>query len=85
MFKHPNLNISIASHTDSRGSNLYNQTLSDRRAKETKSWLVKRGVNANRILIKGFGEVDLENYCNDRVDCIEEEHKINRRSVFRIL
>ncbi len=85
MFKHPNLNISIESHTDSRGSNLYNQTLSDRRAKETKSWLVKRGVNANRILIKGFGEVDLENYCNDRVDCIEEEHKINRRSVFRIL
>ena len=34
MFKHPKINISIESHTDSRGSNSYNEALSDRRAKE---------------------------------------------------
>ena len=85
MFKHPKINISIESHTDSRGSNSYNEALSDRRAKETKAWLVKRGINGDRILIRGFGEYNLENYCNDNIDCIEEEHQINRRSVFRIL
>ena len=85
MFKHPKINISVESHTDSRGSNSYNEALSDRRAKETKTWLVKRGINADRILIRGFGEYNLENYCKDNIDCIEEEHQINRRSVFKIL
>ena len=66
-------------------ANQYNEALSDRRAKETKAWLVKRGINGDRILIRGFGEYNLENYCNDNIDCIEEEHQINRRSVFRIL
>ena len=85
MFKHPKINISIESHTDSRGSNAYNEALSDRRAKETKAWLVKRGINGDRIFISGFGENNLENYCQDNVNCLEEEHKINRRSVFKIL
>jgi outer membrane protein OmpA-like peptidoglycan-associated protein/tetratricopeptide (TPR) repeat protein len=85
MFKHPKINISVESHTDSRGSNSYNEALSDRRAKETKAWLVKRGINADRILIRGFGEYNLENYCKDNIDCIEEEHQINRRSIFKIL
>ena len=85
MLKHPKINISVESHTDSRGSNSYNEALSDRRAKETKTWLVKRGINADRILIRGFGEYNLENYCKDNIDCIEEEHQINRRSVFKIL
>ena len=85
MFKHPKINISVESHTDSRGSNSYNEALSDRRAKETKAWLVKRGINADRILIRGFGEYNLENYCKDNIDCVEEEHQINRRSVFKIL
>ena len=85
MFKHPEINISVESHTDSRGSNAYNKALSDRRAKETKAWLVKRGINGDRIFISGFGENNLENYCQDNVNCLEEEHKINRRSVFKIL
>ena len=85
MYKHPDLKISVESHTDSRGSKSYNQALSNKRAKETKSWLVKRGVKSDRIFVKGFGEFDLENYCNDKIDCREEEHQINRRSVFRIL
>tara|TARA_B100000614_G_scaffold261805_1_gene292712 strand:- start:977 stop:3964 length:2988 start_codon:yes stop_codon:yes gene_type:complete len=85
MFKHPQINISIESHTDSRGSNAYNDALSDRRAKETKAWLVKRGINGDRIFISGFGENNLENYCQDNVNCLENEHKINRRSVFKIL
>lgn len=39
--KYPEIKIEISSHTDSRGSNEYNQKLSVKRANETKRWLVK--------------------------------------------
>ena len=44
MVRYPNLNIFIASHTDSRGSNEYNNRLSINRAISTKNWLVRRGI-----------------------------------------
>ena len=84
MIKYPNLKINISSHTDSRGTTSYNKKLSENRAISTKNWLVKRGIDQDRLFINSFGEVDLENYCEDNVDCREEEHMINRRSVFTI-
>ena len=84
LMKYPEIKIEISSHTDSRGSNEYNQKLSINRANETKSWLVKRGIDPSRLITKGFGEFDLENYCNDNIECEEDEHQANRRSVFTI-
>jgi len=82
--KYPEIKIEISSHTDSRGSNEYNQKLSINRANETKSWLVKRGIDPSRLITNGYGEFDLENYCNDNIECEEDEHQVNRRSVFTI-
>jgi outer membrane protein OmpA-like peptidoglycan-associated protein/tetratricopeptide (TPR) repeat protein len=84
MIRYPDLEIFIASHTDSRGSNDYNQKLSINRATSTKNWLVRRGIESERLTTDGFGEFELENYCEDNVTCQEEEHQLNRRSVFKI-
>lgn len=82
--EYPNMKIDIRSHTDSRGSNKYNEGLSDRRAKSTKDWLIKNGIDPKRLISKGYGENHLVNKCSDKVECTEEEHQQNRRSEFII-
>jgi len=51
-----NYKISLAGHTDSRGSVAYNQKLSEKRADAVKKALVKLGVDSNIITTKGYGE-----------------------------
>ena len=82
--QYPKMKLDIRSHTDSRGSFKYNEALSERRAKSTINWLIKNGVNKNRLIGKGYGENELVNKCSDGVDCTEEEHQLNRRSEFLI-
>ena len=84
MIRYPNIKIHIESHTDSRASNRYNLGLSYNRARSTKSWLVKRGINEERISTSALGEMDLDNYCEDNINCQEQEHQMNRRSIFKI-
>lgn len=80
----PGMKLDIRSHTDSRGTFKYNEVLSDNRAKATIQWLIKNGVNPNRLTAKGYGENQLVNQCSDGVSCTEEEHQLNRRSEFII-
>ena len=82
--QYPTMKLDIRSHTDSRASFKYNEALSDRRAKSTIGWLVKNGINPNRLTGKGYGEYQLVNQCKDDVKCSEEEHQMNRRSEFII-
>ncbi|MDH4176689.1 MAG: OmpA family protein, partial [Thermoleophilia bacterium] len=52
-----NLEVVIAvGHTDSDGSDAYNQKLSVRRAEAVKSYLVSKGVEKNRVYTEGKGE-----------------------------
>jgi len=83
--QNPKMKIDVRSHTDSRQSANYNQSLSERRAKATLAWLVKNGIEANRLTGKGYGESQLLNNCSDNVKCTEEEHQINRRSEFIVV
>lgn len=80
----PGMKLDIRSHTDSRGTFKYNEVLSGNRAKATIQWLIKNGVNPNRLTAKGYGENQLVNQCSDGVSCTEEEHQLNRRSEFII-
>ena len=82
--QNPTMKLDIRSHTDSRQTFKYNQALSERRAKSTINWLIKNGINANRLTGKGYGETQLVNKCSDNVECSEEEHQLNRRSEFII-
>ncbi len=74
--------IFAKSHTDSRGSDDYNLSLSDRRAKATVQYVISKGIPAERISGKGFGESELKVQCEP---CTEEQHSQNRRSEFLIV
>lgn len=85
MQEYPKMKIDIRSHTDSRSSAKSNMVLSDKRAKSIMSWLVEKGIAADRLKGKGYGESKLLNRCKDGVKCSEEEHLKNRRSEFVIV
>jgi outer membrane protein OmpA-like peptidoglycan-associated protein/tetratricopeptide (TPR) repeat protein len=82
--EYPELIIHIESHTDSRGSDSYNELLSERRAQSTLEWLISKGITRNRLTAKGYGEGRLINECSNGVECTEEAHQLNRRSMFII-
>ena len=85
MIEYPEMVIELSSHTDSRGSKKYNMKLSQKRAEAAKKWLVENGIDANRIIAKGYGESRILNRCVDGVQCSEEEHRFNRRTEFKII
>lgn len=84
MHKYPTMKIDIRSHTDSRGNDSYNLSLSNRRVKATINWMIKQGIEAGRLSGRGYGETQLLNSCSN-VHCTEAEHQFNRRSEFIIL
>ncbi len=84
MREYTQLIIHIESHTDSRGSDSYNESLSEKRAQSTLNWIVDQGINRSRLSAKGYGEKQLINQCSNGVKCTEEEHQLNRRSMFII-
>jgi peptidoglycan-associated lipoprotein len=83
--EYPEMVIELSSHTDARGNDAYNMDLSQRRANSAKRWLVKRGVDADRIVAKGYGESQILNECVNGVECSEEKHRKNRRTEFKII
>ena len=56
LLENPNARVQIAGHTDSDGSNSYNQTLSEQRAMSVFNYLVQHGVPAANLTTIGFGE-----------------------------
>ena len=56
--KYPDTNIEIIGHTDDKGSDDYNQNLSQRRAVSVADYLKANGISAARIATKGMGETD---------------------------
>lgn len=57
MNENPTMKVQLEGHTDSVGSDAYNQKLSERRANAVKDYLVKKGkIKADRLTTKGFGE-----------------------------
>ena len=52
----PELNLRIEGHTDSTGSDEYNQRLSERRAGSVKDFLAGHGIAMDRMVAVGYGE-----------------------------
>jgi peptidoglycan-associated lipoprotein len=52
----PQLVIELASHTDSRGTEESNDTLSQRRAQSVVDYLIEQGINPARLVARGYGE-----------------------------
>lgn len=76
---YPSTYIDIYGHTDSRGSEVYNQGLSERRASAVQSYLVSRGVQFERTATRGYGETALK--C---AETSEDGYRCNRRVEIRI-
>jgi outer membrane protein OmpA-like peptidoglycan-associated protein len=85
MVEKPRIRIEISSHTDSRESDDYNMELSQRRAQSVVDYLVSKGIKAERLVAKGYGESRLREPCPNNVPCSEEQHSKNRRTEFRVL
>jgi OOP family OmpA-OmpF porin len=56
MSENPGIKVNIEGHTDSVGADEYNMRLSDRRAQAVESFMVTKGVAADRLTPKGYGE-----------------------------
>ncbi|MES2652870.1 MAG: OmpA family protein [Bacteroidota bacterium] len=85
MRDNPSLEIELGSHTDSRGADKYNLSLSQRRAQSVVNYLVSKGISRMRMVAKGYGETQLLNACEDGIKCTDEQHQENRRTVFKVL
>ena len=52
----PTVTIELSSHTDCRGKDAYNLSLSEKRAQRAVEYLIKQGIAKDRLIAKGYGE-----------------------------
>lgn len=78
--EYPSTYIDVYGHTDSTGSDAYNQGLSERRASSVADYLAGRGVQRARIGTMGYGESQLK--CSPETS--EADYQCNRRVEIRI-
>lgn len=80
----PTVKIQLFSHTDCRGKDELNMTLSQNRAQAAVDYLISVGIAPERMQATGLGESKpaINCYCET---CSEEEHQENRRTSFKII
>jgi len=52
----PGMKVSVEGHTDSIGSEAYNQRLSERRAQAVRDYMIENGISPGRVATRGFGK-----------------------------
>ncbi|MCH6200487.1 OmpA family protein [Aquiflexum sp. LQ15W] len=77
------MNLQIEGHTDQRGNEEYNLKLSERRAKAVMDYLVKRGVELDRMSSEWLGKTKPVHDCGT-VPCTESMHQMNRRTELQL-
>lgn len=82
---YPNMSIELGAHTDSKGSDTYNMKLSEARAQSVVKYLAEKGIAAERLVAKGYGETaPVEPNEVDGKDNPAGREK-NRRTEFKVL
>jgi outer membrane protein OmpA-like peptidoglycan-associated protein len=71
--------LEISGHTDSRGSDAYNQKLSEKRALVVKQYLEGKGIASDRLVYEFFGKTKPVNDCGEK-PCTPAMHQLNRRT-----
>ncbi len=86
MNANPEIIVEIQSHTDSKGNDLYNEKLSQKRAESVVNYLRSKGISAKRLVPKGYGE-SKPIAPNDKPDGSDnpEGRAKNRRTDFKII
>lgn len=85
MIEDPELRIEVESHTDSRAEDEFNMQLTEERIFAIYEYLSQKGITANRIKGRAFGETVPLNKCVNNIDCTEEEFLLNRRTMFKLI
>ena len=82
----PGIIVELGSHTDSKGDDMYNQKLSQRRAESVVRYLKKAGIDKDRLVAKGYGETQFiaENTNPDGSDN-PEGRQLNRRTEIKVI
>ena len=80
----PGISVEMGSHTDSRGKDAYNLSLSQARAAAAVRYLVNNGIDESKLTARGYGETLLINNCSNGVKCSEADHQQNRRTALKI-
>jgi len=86
MIENPTIIVEISSHTDILGTMNYNMRLSQRRAESVIQYLIRKGINKERLQAKGYGStVPIEPNTNPDGSDNPEGRQKNRRTEFRII
>ena len=90
MKENPKLEIELSGHTDTQGSAVYNQQLSENRAKAVVDYLVAMGIESKRFQFKGYGEEKpiISDAAISKMTSQEEKdaaHANNRRTEIKVL
>lgn len=90
--ENPGISIELGAHTDARGSDSYNTSLSQKRAESVVKYLIAKGIATDRLKAKGYGETQPLEDCKDVEGCSMESnsddcpcHQKNRRTEFKII
>jgi outer membrane protein OmpA-like peptidoglycan-associated protein len=78
--ENPTIKIELSSHTDDKGTDEYNEKLSQERAQSVVDFLINKGIKPERLVAKGYGE-KVPVAANDT----DENRQLNRRTEFKIL
>lgn len=82
----PEVIVEIGSHTDNKGSDAYNQKLSQKRAESVIRYLLKKGIARERIVAKGYGEeVPIAPNQHENGSDNPEGRAKNRRTEFKVI
>lgn len=81
--ENPEMILAINAHTDNKGRDTYNLSLSKKRAASAFKYIVGKGISENRLQSKGFGETKPLIDCKN--NCSEADLQANRRIEFVIL
>jgi outer membrane protein OmpA-like peptidoglycan-associated protein len=91
MRKYPKMEIELSSHTDQRGTDAYNDKLSQCRAESAVGYIIGKGISKDRITAKGYGKHKLIEDCTKVAGCPTGSagdcpcHQNNRRTEVKII
>ncbi|WP_161596715.1 OmpA family protein [Chitinophaga vietnamensis] len=85
MKRHADWKLLVISYSDSRGSVAYNSDLSSLRCYAVINYLASKGIDPKRLYYRNKGKQDIVNGCVDGVPCTDAQHKLNRRSTFKLI
>ena len=83
--ENPKFLVEIDSHTDARGPDAYNMSLSAKRSLSCFNYLRTKNLKTGRLVMQNFGETQLLNDCGDGTECSEDLHQVNRRTEFVLM